>query len=346
MESTTYAFTPCVGSFTCLFRKTLAKLGTGNWQRFQAASEGGKCALVWMNEGNDLKPMMKMEVTGTLLKVHQEWGGRIMSGMTWTGEVWRREMLKTGEDGEGWYRTQTWHPGWTREEGDAQDRRRWRRMVQNPDLASWLDKGGGRCSRQEKMEKDGTEPRLGILAGQGRREMLKTGEDGEGWYRTQTWHPGWTREEGDAQDRRRWRRMAQNPDLASWLEKGGGRCSRQEKMEKDGTEPRLGILAGQGRREMSQDRRRWRRMVQNPDLASWLDKGGGRCSRQEKMEKDGTEPRLGILAGQGRREMLKTGEDGEGWHRTQTWHRGWRRRRRRRRTVSSFKCSLCHCPGM
>ena len=240
----------------------------------------------------------------------------------------RREMLKTGEDGEGWCRTQTWHPGWTREEGDAQDRRRWRRMVQNPDLASWLDKGGGRCSRQEKMEKDGAEPRLGILAGQGRREMLKTGEDGEGWYRTQTLHRGWSREEGDGQDRRRWRRMVQNPDLASWLDKGGGRCSRQEKMEKDGAEPRLGILAGQGRREMlktgedeegwyrtqtwhpgwtrekgdAQDRRRWRRMVENPDLASWLDKGGGRCSRQEKMEKDGTEPRLGILAGQGEEE--------------------------------------------
>ena len=44
------------------------------------------------------------------------------------------------------------------EEGDAQDRRRWRRMVQNPDLASELDKGGGRQPRQEKMEEDGTEP--------------------------------------------------------------------------------------------------------------------------------------------------------------------------------------------
>ena len=50
------------------------------------------------------------------------------------------------------------------------DRRRWRRMVQNPDLASSLDKGPG----------DG-----------------QTGEDGGGWYRTQTWHHSWTREEGD-----------------------------------------------------------------------------------------------------------------------------------------------------
>ena len=74
----------------------------------------------------------------------------------------RRETAKTGEDGGGWYRTQT-----------------------------------------------------GIIAGQGRRETAKTGEDGGGWYRTQTWHPSWTREEGDGQDRRRWRRMVQNPDLAS-----------------------------------------------------------------------------------------------------------------------------------
>ena len=75
--------------------------------------------------------------------------------------------------------------------------------------------GGGRCLRQEKMEEDGTEPRPGIIAGQGRRKTSKTGEDGGGWYRTQTWHHSWTRDEGDGQDRRRWRRMVQNPDLAS-----------------------------------------------------------------------------------------------------------------------------------
>ena len=44
------------------------------------------------------------------------------------------------------------------------------------------------------MEEDGTEPRPGILAGQGTRETAKTGEDGGGWYRTQTWHHSWTRE--------------------------------------------------------------------------------------------------------------------------------------------------------
>ena len=68
------------------------------------------------------------------------------------------------------------------------------------------------------MEEDGTEPRSGIIAGQGRRETAKTGEDGGGWHRTPTWHPSWTREElqeGDGQDRRRWRRVVQNPDLAS-----------------------------------------------------------------------------------------------------------------------------------
>ena len=65
------------------------------------------------------------------------------------------------------------------------------------------------------MEEDGTEPRPGILAGQGGKETAKTGEDGGGWFRTQTWHPSWTREEGDDQDRIRWRRMVQNPDLAS-----------------------------------------------------------------------------------------------------------------------------------
>ena len=75
----------------------------------------------------------------------------------------------------------------------GEDRRRWRR-------------NGG---------EDGTELRPGIIAGQGRRETAKTGEDGGGWYRTQTWHHSWTREEGDGQDRRRWRRMVQNSDLAS-----------------------------------------------------------------------------------------------------------------------------------
>ena len=45
-------------------------------------------------------------------------------------------------------------------------------------------------------------------------ETAKAGEDGGGWYRTLTWHHSWTREEVDGQDRRRWRRMAQNPDLA------------------------------------------------------------------------------------------------------------------------------------
>ena len=57
--------------------------------------------------------------------------------------------------------------------------------------------GQGRRLRHEKMVEDGTEPRPGIIAGQGRRETSKTGEDGGGWYRTQNWHHSWTREEGD-----------------------------------------------------------------------------------------------------------------------------------------------------
>ena len=52
------------------------------------------------------------------------------------------------------------------------------------------------------MEEDGTEPRPGIIAGQGRKEMAKTGADGGGWYRTLMWHHSWTREEGDGQEDR------------------------------------------------------------------------------------------------------------------------------------------------
>ena len=124
----------------------------------------------------------------------------------------RKETAKTGEDGGGWYRTPTWHHSWTREEGDGQDRRRWRRMVQNPDLAS--------------------------SPGQGRKETPKTGEDGGGWYRTRPGIISWTREEGDGQDRRRWRRMVQNPDLASFLDKGARRCQDRRRWRRsDGTEP-------------------------------------------------------------------------------------------------------------
>ena len=63
------------------------------------------------------------------------------------------------------------------------------------------------------MEEDGTELRTGITVGQ-ESYMTKTGEDGGGWHRTLTWHPSGTREFYD-KDRRRWKRMAQNPDLAS-----------------------------------------------------------------------------------------------------------------------------------
>ena len=103
-------------------------------------------------------------------------------------------MTKTGEDGGGWHRTTTWHHSWTIELYDK-DRRRWRRMAQNPDLASQLDKRVG----QESF-------------------MTKTGEDGGGWHRTPTWHHSWTKEFYDKEGRR-WRRMAQNPDLASQLDK-------------------------------------------------------------------------------------------------------------------------------
>ena len=84
------------------------------------------------------------------------------------------------------------------------------------------------------MEEDGTEPRPGIIAGQGRRE---------------------TRQEKMEEDG-----TEPRPGIIAGL-------PRQEKMEEDGTEPRPGIIAGQGRGD-GQDRRRWRRMVQNPDLAS------------------------------------------------------------------------------
>ena len=53
----------------------------------------------------------------------------------------------------------------------------------------------------------------GIIVGQ-RSSMTKMGEDGGGWHKTPTWHPSGTREFYD-KDRRRWKRMAQNPDLAS-----------------------------------------------------------------------------------------------------------------------------------
>ena len=67
------------------------------------------------------------------------------------------------------------------------------------------------------MEEDGTEPRPGITVGQ-ESFMTKTGEDGGGCHRTPTWHHSWTKEFYD-KDGRRWRRMAQNPDLASQLDK-------------------------------------------------------------------------------------------------------------------------------
>ena len=67
------------------------------------------------------------------------------------------------------------------------------------------------------MEEDATEPQPGIIVGQ-ESSMTKIGEDGRGWHSTPTWHHSWTREFYD-KDRRRWRRMAQNPDLASQLDK-------------------------------------------------------------------------------------------------------------------------------
>ena len=66
---------------------------------------------------------------------------------------------------------------------------------------------------------------------------------------------------------------------------------------------------------MAQNPRRWRRMAQNPDLASQLDKIV-LFQRWEKMEEDGTEPRPGIIVGQDS-SMTKMGEDGGGCHRTQ-----------------------------
>ena len=68
-----------------------------------------------MEEGNKVKQNIKMEVRGTPAK------GR--PRMRWMDNI-RHDITKCGL-----------------EEGDAQDRRRWRRMVQNRDLASQLDKG-------------------------------------------------------------------------------------------------------------------------------------------------------------------------------------------------------------
>ena len=67
---------------------------------------------------------------------------------------------------------------------------------------------------------------------------------------------------------------------------GGGRRPRQEKTEEggtDSTEPRPGIIAGQGRRETAKTGELWRIMVQNPDWASYVDKGGGRRPRRRRM---------------------------------------------------------------
>ena len=54
-------------------------------------------------------------------------------------------------------------------------------------------------------------------------------------------------------------------------------------MEDDGTEPRPGIIAGQGRRK---------------------------TAKTGEDGENGTEPRPGIIAGQGRRKTAKTVEDG------------------------------------
>ena len=70
--------------------------------------------LVWtilrMDDENKVKQTMKVEVRGTRAK------GR--PRMRWMDNI-RHGMNECGS-----------------EEGDGQDRRRWRRMVQNPDLAS------------------------------------------------------------------------------------------------------------------------------------------------------------------------------------------------------------------
>ena len=127
----------------------------------------------------------KMEEDGTeLLTWHHSW-------------TRSKETAKTGEDSGPWY-SSIWHPSLG--QGSLPpplSRRRWRRMVQNQTWHHLLDKGGGRLPRQEKMEEDGTE--------------------------LQTWHHSWTREEGDGQDRRRWRRMVQNSCLASSLDPCPGR---------------------------------------------------------------------------------------------------------------------------
>ena len=67
-----------------------------------------------MNEENKVKQTMKTEVRGTR--------GEGRPRMRWMGNI-RHDTNESGL-----------------EEGDDQDRR-WRRTVQNPDLASQLDKG-------------------------------------------------------------------------------------------------------------------------------------------------------------------------------------------------------------
>ena len=82
--------------------------------KYHIESETSRVALVMdtfcMYEENKVKQTMKMEVRGTRVK------GR--PRMWWMDNI-RQDMSKCGL-----------------EEGDAQDRRRWRRSMQNHDLAS------------------------------------------------------------------------------------------------------------------------------------------------------------------------------------------------------------------
>ena len=66
--------------------------------------------IMWMNGGQKGKQTMKLKVRGTWAKGRQRM--RLMDS------IWH-DMNECGL-----------------EEGDAQDRRRWRRIVQSPDLAS------------------------------------------------------------------------------------------------------------------------------------------------------------------------------------------------------------------
>ena len=223
----------------------------------------------------------------------------------------------------------TWHHSLDKGARRCQDRRRWRRMVQNSCLGIILGQGRREMPGQEKMEEDGTELLTWHHSWTREEGDAKTGEDGGGWYRTQTWHhsSGQGRKETakTGEDGGGWYR-------SSWHHSPGQGRRETPLTGEDGGgwyRTRPGIISWTRESPSFQDRRRWRRMVQNPDLASSLDKGGAMMPGQEKMEEDGTELLTWHHPWTREEGDAKTGEDGGGWYRTLTWHHSLSSYRRR-----------------